>query len=147
MSPSFSLSTSLSVYSVILHSTRIEHHPYTLTLVRLYRSKIFDTSRFALSTMGLIVRFAEFVRWYPRGMSAEERRLIFKVDWLVLAFACLSFFTKYLDVSALSTSEPNLLPVWTVRLIAISTRQCLCLWDEGRPAFDRKQTKLHQRSL
>ena len=52
--------------------------------------------------MGLLVKFAEFIKWYPRGMPAEERRLVFKVDCLVLIYACLSFFTKYLDVSALS---------------------------------------------
>lgn len=35
-------------------------------------------------------------------MSAEERHLVFKLDCLILIYACLSFFTKYLDVSALS---------------------------------------------
>lgn len=58
-------------------------------------------------TMGLIVKFAEFIRWYPQGMSAEERRLVFKVDCLVSIYACLSFFTKYLDVSALSKSNKS----------------------------------------
>jgi len=53
-------------------------------------------------TMGVIVKFVESIRWYPRGMSAEERRLVFKVDCPVLIYACLSFFTRYLDVSALS---------------------------------------------
>ena len=52
--------------------------------------------------MGVIVKFVESIRWYPRGMSAEERRLVFKVDCPVLIYACLSFFTRYLDVSALS---------------------------------------------
>lgn len=142
MSPSFGRFR--SVVSLPYY-TNWKHHPYTL--VRLYRTKTFDSIRFSLSIMGLIVQFAEFIRWYPRGMSAEERRLIFKVDWLVLVFACLSFFTKYLDVSALSTSEPSLLLEWKFRLIPIPIRQCLCLWDERRPAFDRKQTELHQRSL
>lgn len=52
--------------------------------------------------MGLLVKFAEFIRWYPKGMPAEERHLVFKLDCLILIYACLSFFTKYLDVSALS---------------------------------------------
>ena len=50
----------------------------------------------------LITRFEEVVGWYPKGMPQEERLLVRKIDILVLSYACLSFFTKYLDVSALS---------------------------------------------
>ncbi|KAK9433067.1 major facilitator superfamily domain-containing protein [Lipomyces doorenjongii] len=49
-------------------------------------------------------KFAEFIDWYPKGMSKEERHLVFKIDWLVLSFSCIAFFTKNLDVSALSNA-------------------------------------------
>lgn len=47
-------------------------------------------------------RLGEVVRWYPADMPHQERKLLNKLDWLVLSYACLAFFTKYLDVSALS---------------------------------------------
>ncbi len=52
--------------------------------------------------MATLSRFEEIVGWYPKGMSREERDLVRKIDLLVLVYACLAFFTKYLDVSALS---------------------------------------------
>ncbi|KAK9447737.1 major facilitator superfamily domain-containing protein [Limtongia smithiae] len=42
--------------------------------------------------------------WYPAEMSMEERNLVRKIDTLVLGYCCLAFFTKYLDVSALSNA-------------------------------------------
>jgi ACS family pantothenate transporter-like MFS transporter len=47
-------------------------------------------------------RFSAIIGWYPKEMSNKERRLVRKIDFLVLGYACLAFFTKYLDVSALS---------------------------------------------
>ncbi|KAK9448414.1 major facilitator superfamily domain-containing protein [Limtongia smithiae] len=49
-------------------------------------------------------RFAEIIDWYPVEMSQEERHLVFKIDWLVLSFSCIAFFTKNLDVSALTNA-------------------------------------------
>ncbi|CZR57813.1 uncharacterized protein PAC_07702 [Phialocephala subalpina] len=49
-------------------------------------------------------RLAEVIRWYPKGMPSAERHLVHKIDLLVLSYACLSFFTKYLDVSALTNA-------------------------------------------
>ncbi|KAK9472094.1 major facilitator superfamily domain-containing protein [Dipodascopsis tothii] len=54
--------------------------------------------------MGFFVKFGESIGWYPKGMSAEERKLVFKIDWLVLSFSCLAYFTKNLDVSALTNA-------------------------------------------
>ncbi|KAK9462395.1 major facilitator superfamily domain-containing protein [Lipomyces oligophaga] len=42
--------------------------------------------------------------WYPPEMSLEERDLIRKIDFFVLGYCCLAFFTKYLDVSALNNA-------------------------------------------
>ncbi|KAK9479609.1 major facilitator superfamily domain-containing protein [Lipomyces japonicus] len=49
-------------------------------------------------------RILEIIDWYPKGMSLEERKLVNKIDWLVLSFSCISFFTKNLDVSALTNA-------------------------------------------
>lgn len=49
----------------------------------------------------------DVVAWYPKNMPLEERHLVRKLDILVLTYACLSFFTKYLDVSALSKIFPS----------------------------------------
>lgn len=54
--------------------------------------------------MGIFVKFGEFLGWYPLGTTLEERRLVFKIDWLVLSFSCIAYFTKNLDVSALTNA-------------------------------------------
>jgi ACS family pantothenate transporter-like MFS transporter len=50
----------------------------------------------------LLIRFGDAIHWYPKGITHEEKVLIFKIDSLVLVYACLSFFAKYLDITALS---------------------------------------------
>jgi ACS family pantothenate transporter-like MFS transporter len=52
--------------------------------------------------VNFIARFEEAIGWYPAGMSKEEKKLVRKIDILVLSYACLSFFTKFMDISALS---------------------------------------------
>lgn len=37
--------------------------------------------------------------WYPSHYPAPERRLLRKLDYTILVFACLSFFCKFLDQS------------------------------------------------
>ncbi|KAL2848425.1 major facilitator superfamily domain-containing protein [Aspergillus pseudoustus] len=54
--------------------------------------------------MGFLARLEEATRWFPAGMPQEERSLVRKLDILVLPYACLSFFVKYLDVSALTNA-------------------------------------------
>ncbi|KAK9385703.1 major facilitator superfamily domain-containing protein [Lipomyces mesembrius] len=66
--------------------------------------------------MRIVDRFAEIIDWYPKAMSKEERHLVYKIDWLVLSFSCISYFTKNLDVSALSNAYVSGL---TMRLLCI----------------------------
>lgn len=35
--------------------------------------------------------------WHEPGTSAEEKRLILKLDWFLLSYSCLCFFIKWLD--------------------------------------------------
>ncbi|KAJ5603682.1 hypothetical protein N7537_006638 [Penicillium hordei] len=51
-----------------------------------------------------ISRLESATRWFPVSMPLAERKLVRKLDWLVLPYACLSFFVKYLDVSALTNA-------------------------------------------
>ncbi|KAJ6623551.1 major facilitator superfamily domain-containing protein [Mycena sp. CBHHK59/15] len=37
------------------------------------------------------------VLWGERPSTHEERKLLFKVDWFVLSFVCLQYFSNYLD--------------------------------------------------
>ncbi|KAJ5408300.1 hypothetical protein N7509_002183 [Penicillium cosmopolitanum] len=53
---------------------------------------------------GFISKLENAARWLPAGMSSEERSLVHKLDLLILPYACLSFFVKYLDISALTNA-------------------------------------------
>lgn len=44
------------------------------------------------------------IRWYDPNTSAEEKKLLYKLDILILTYTSLSFFTKFLDVSALNNA-------------------------------------------
>ncbi|CCH45851.1 putative transporter SEO1 [Wickerhamomyces ciferrii] len=35
--------------------------------------------------------------WYPANYSIEERKLLFKLDLIILVYGCTSFFAKFLD--------------------------------------------------
>lgn len=41
----------------------------------------------------------KFFFWNPSGRSSYEKKLVFKMDCVILTYTCLSFFVKYLDVS------------------------------------------------
>ncbi|KAH8892111.1 MFS general substrate transporter [Thozetella sp. PMI_491] len=42
--------------------------------------------------------------WHEPGTSAEEKRLIFKLDWFLLSYSCLCFFIKWLDAQNVSNA-------------------------------------------
>ncbi|KAK9470699.1 major facilitator superfamily domain-containing protein [Dipodascopsis tothii] len=48
--------------------------------------------------------WGEVFAWFPQGTTAEEKRVLYKVDFSILAFGCLSYFTKNLDTSSLSNA-------------------------------------------
>ncbi|KAJ4418745.1 hypothetical protein N0V85_001326 [Neurospora sp. IMI 360204] len=51
---------------------------------------------------GLTTRLRTYFR--PGSTSPLERRLLFKIDFFILTFCCLSYFLNYLDRSALSNA-------------------------------------------
>jgi ACS family pantothenate transporter-like MFS transporter len=50
------------------------------------------------------IRFLTWLKWYPKDMPHLEKKLILKLDLLILVFGCLSFFTKYLDQQAITNA-------------------------------------------
>jgi ACS family pantothenate transporter-like MFS transporter len=50
------------------------------------------------------IRFLTWLKWYPKDMPYLEKKLILKLDLLILVFGCLSFFTKYLDQQAITNA-------------------------------------------
>ncbi|EJU00499.1 MFS general substrate transporter [Dacryopinax primogenitus] len=47
--------------------------------------------------MGRWYWFTGIFDWYPKHMSRAEKRLVRKLDIVILAFCCVQFFLKYLD--------------------------------------------------
>lgn len=45
-----------------------------------------------------------FFIWYPQGTKASEKKLLFKIDFFILTFGCLAYFTKWLDQANLSNA-------------------------------------------
>lgn len=46
----------------------------------------------------------EFFIWHPKGQPASETKLLFKIDLCILTYACLAYFTKWLDQANLSNA-------------------------------------------
>lgn len=46
----------------------------------------------------------KFFIWHPKGLSARDKKLLFKVDLFILTYACLAYFTKWLDQANLSNA-------------------------------------------
>lgn len=42
--------------------------------------------------------------WYPQGTAASEKKLLFKIDFFLLTYGCLAYFTKFLDQANLSNA-------------------------------------------
>lgn len=57
-----------------------------------------------VETGGKWIQFLSAIHWYPKDMSTEEKVLVVKLDLQILIFGCLSFFTKYLDQSAITNA-------------------------------------------
>lgn len=46
----------------------------------------------------------KFFVWYPVGTTSAEKKLLFKIDFFILTYGCLAYFTKWLDQSNLSNA-------------------------------------------
>lgn len=50
------------------------------------------------------IRLMTVVHWYPRDMPSKEKKLVLKLDLMILVYGCLCFFTKYLDQASLTNA-------------------------------------------
>lgn len=57
------------------------------------------------------IRFMTWIRWYPKDMPPEEKKLVLKLDLSIFVFGCLSFFTKYLDQQSLTNAYVRLVMI------------------------------------
>lgn len=46
----------------------------------------------------------DFFIWHPKGLAAGEKKLLFKIDLFILTYACLAYFTKWLDQANLGNA-------------------------------------------
>ncbi|KAL6411681.1 putative major facilitator superfamily transporter [Ilyonectria robusta] len=67
-----------------------------------------------------------FFHWHEPGTSREEKRLIFKLDWFLLSFSCLTFFVKQVRrLPSMSYRGGMLLMIYKVG--SKQHFKCLCL--------------------
>ncbi|ANB14007.1 putative permease SEO1 [Sugiyamaella lignohabitans] len=48
--------------------------------------------------------FVRMVNWYPKHISKDERRLLIKVDFVLLSYVCISYFCKALEKSNITNA-------------------------------------------
>ncbi|KAH7027452.1 MFS general substrate transporter [Microdochium trichocladiopsis] len=46
----------------------------------------------------------DFFIWYPKGTTSAEKKLLHKLDFFILSYGCLAFFTKWLDQSNINNA-------------------------------------------
>ncbi|KAF2025442.1 hypothetical protein EK21DRAFT_116844 [Setomelanomma holmii] len=51
-------------------------------------------------------RPASFI-WHPKGTPSSERKLLHKIDFFILTYGCLAYFTKWLNQANLSNAYMN----------------------------------------
>ena len=51
------------------------------------------------------------IQWFADDDSEEDRKLIIRLDLLIVPYAVLSYWVKYIDQANLSTTA-SILPVW-----------------------------------
>ncbi len=50
------------------------------------------------------IRFLTKARWYSPETPGFEKKLVLKLDLMILIFGCLSFFNKYLNQAAITNA-------------------------------------------
>lgn len=70
----------------------------------------------------------KWYEWYAPEQSPEERRLVLKLDLLIVPYAFILYWVKYIDQTNIST----LLPSQSSQAKLTQDRQCLRLWNVRR---------------
>jgi len=69
-----------------------------------------------------------YVQWFADHDTKEERKLILKLDLLIVPYAFLAYWTKYIDQANIS----KYVCIAEKGRMLTSTRQCLRLRSQGR---------------
>jgi hypothetical protein len=64
------------------------------------------------------------LQWFADQDTKEERKLILKLDLLIVPYAFLAYWTKYIDQANISKKALR----QGIESILTIFRQCLCLW-------------------
>lgn len=79
------------------------------------------------------------ITWFSPDDSPAERRLLFKLDLLIVPYAFLAYWTKYIDQANISEFHPLSTSILSIPIGAITltmtlvNRQCLRLWNGTIP--------------
>lgn len=73
------------------------------------------------------------IRWFQDYDTPEERKLIAKLDFLIVPYVFLAYWVKYIDQANISTS-------FHARdcLLTDKKRQCICCWPQRGPGIPRQ---------
>ena len=64
--------------------------------------------------------------WYAPEDSPEERKLILKLDLLIVPYAFILYWVKYMDQTNISKTS-----LYVYQPILTPARQCICIRNEG----------------
>ena len=66
---------------------------------------ITNRNSFGRSDIPLSEQGTDLSRWYPHGTPAKEKKLLTKIDFFILTWASLSYFSKNLNTNNVSKSK------------------------------------------
>jgi uncharacterized protein YodC (DUF2158 family) len=70
----------------------------------------------------------KWYHWYSSSDTKEERKLVFKLDMLIIVYSVVAYWIKYIDQSNLSMWHHESKELITDAM----NSKCLCRWYEGR---------------
>lgn len=77
-----------------------------------------------------------WLRWHEPGTSADEKRLLFKLDWFLLSFSCLTYFIKQVRcVLFLTDSQQELVVADTPHLSSTRTMSQMPTSQAWKPSL------------
>lgn len=79
------------------------------------------------------------LQWFADHDTKEERRLILKLDLLIVPYAFLAYWTKYIDQANISMKIKTSLYPKKRSFSNFTVRQCLCIRSQRRPGFQWKR--------
>lgn len=76
------------------------------------------------------------IRWFQDYDTPEDRKLIAKLDFLIVPYVFLAYWVKYIDQANISTSSQM-----SGCLTTDKKRQCVCCWPQRGPGIPRERAR------